>query len=915
MVSATEQPEYVEAYVFFIFQVLVVGTLLYLAREEAKRAANKDQDELADIRRVNTRGSTIPMAIGRFRSTGFFVWRQDGPPIAVSGGGSGKFGFSVDPNTEVTYREYASQVIANTEGRVLYRIRDDGQTIFEGPITPFSHPSGSLLECTDGSSFRIYWGERDQPFSQGGRDQHFGDAPNTDFLTGVRLQTRLPGAIRIDWQWKELGPSRVWSRVDYEFAGSVVSGLSESPSIVPGAWDNLDILTAEELEAARPDIASVFAGGGIMNGERALAATEEVSFRVIEGQGGGQNDPTRFVRISSGIVVSGGGVGPGTRPALVSLFPPGAIVRIDDGVFNGAARGSLISAANGGAKVDLEDFSRLPNAIDTHRYFFVDRAEYDPARLTFGGFGGQTLQGSVLLYLGPEVNLELTPSLKPILSPAADRVMRAVPVTEVDEPGGVNGGHMLYQVMFAKWPSGAGLEQTFFDLDSLERVSRALGPLGDAYRGSITMAGSESYGALAQALVDDLGVIIPFDPETGLYRFELLRELKQDQVNNLPFVPTDATTKSDPGVRSLIAKTGTVQSYVFSDIRRNYQDLPIVISSDGSRRIESRSDLRKERIISTGLLGSAVDAAQRRSRKSFSTISRVEIFATREARMLRPGMRFVHEQFDRVLMVVSTKRDPMTDTVHLKCGFDSFGGDVSRVSPVERLALRQGVDGSARVGQGSPGLSNFRIWELPVQLTPGTAMVVTLAEKPAQTTVAAVSLLSGDGGNVFLEGSRSPSFQPVALLNGAITTASNPVLDFSQTVGGDEEVLDLSNEPLDFQSGLQVLLIDDEILFWDGVSSFLRGRYGSTPAAHSDGARVWVIRMDRVTKWGHPLIQPGRTLQFKALAAASGGRTIVDASLVTAQSLTIVGTGLDRSAPADDAADINVTLKARGLIE
>jgi hypothetical protein len=900
-------------YANFIFQLVLLAAAIAYSIIAAKRARDKKDEDLEDVRRLATRGEFIPVGIGRFRTAGFFLWRQDRPPISVPASTSGK---KPDPNGP-SYHEYASQFLLVGEGRALYSIREDGITIFQGPITPTSHPSGTLVPTNGFGSFRIYWGERDQPLPVGGRDEHYGNSPNTEFRTyagGLQgLESRMSGGMRIDWQPKVIPASRTWPRLDYEVDAMVVSGLSESPSVVPGAWDNTDQYTFGELVEAYPSL--IGPNGGIYTGDPVLFTTpanpaDESAFRILDGLGSSnQYSKTRFVRATCTANV---GRPPWTCPTdFVLVFAPGSIVRLDDGTSGGRARGSVNGA------VTLESFSRNPNPADTHRYFFVDRAEYDPALFTYLSGGTLLLEwdATVKIFLGPEIDPSTMPSLVPIGGPPASPFMRIVPVTQLVEMGGINAGHMVDQLMFAKWPNGAGLEQSFFDIDSLERVSRVLGPLGEIYQGAVALTRGENFRDVLQALMEDLGLMISFDPATGLYRFDLLRELSEEEVDELPFVPADATSRSEPGTRSLTARTGQLQSFVFADRTTNYQDLPIVVSTDGSRRIENRADIRQERILSTNILASAEMAATRRSKKALLTVSRVEFYGLREVRMLRPGVRFIHEQVDRVLFCVAIKRDPLTDEVRVRAAFDAYGGSVAGASPIEILDFghvnRSGLESPG----GSTPLFGLRFWELPVELTPGGARIVTLAARPVPTTAATRTLISGDGGLSWSEASKSPHFQALGVLTGDVGDVGAVDVDFGEVDDASDLVLDLTMSDADFDSGLQMLLVGDEVIFWDGVDGYLRGQLGTVAVVHEEGDEAWLVRQDQWLPWSHPMLRPGRTIHLKAVPMKADGRTAVSVDTAPVHVLEIDGSGLVRQVVADDVTEIASALRALGLIK
>ena len=135
--------------------------------------------------------------------------RQVGPCVAWAGdrekrkekvpGGKGL----LTPKQDVWY-EAAWHVLAVGPADALHRIEQSGETIFEGPITPASHPSGSTIDTGKEGSFTIYWGEQNQPVNSflGGADR-------------VSISSRWPRLTYVVWNLKRLGPTPVWSVLNY----------------------------------------------------------------------------------------------------------------------------------------------------------------------------------------------------------------------------------------------------------------------------------------------------------------------------------------------------------------------------------------------------------------------------------------------------------------------------------------------------------------------------------------------------------------------------------------------------------------------------------------------------------------------------------------------------------------------------
>jgi hypothetical protein len=171
----------------------------YLLKPKSKSLTQDDKPTT-----IATRGAYVPLVLGRRRVGCIFGWagarftRKE----SIGGGKGGIIGGGA-PKQAVYYEAGWHQLCVGP-GAKLHRITQNGKAVFIGPITPSSHPSGTAIDCGREGTFRIYWGEPDQPV----------DANLASALGGI--ESRWPYMMYVYWVEKRLGTAPAWPLLDYE---------------------------------------------------------------------------------------------------------------------------------------------------------------------------------------------------------------------------------------------------------------------------------------------------------------------------------------------------------------------------------------------------------------------------------------------------------------------------------------------------------------------------------------------------------------------------------------------------------------------------------------------------------------------------------------------------------------------------
>lgn len=213
--------------VTFVAQALISFALSYAA---SRLLAPKNKSLARDDKPTTTseRGSRLPLLIGRERVGPILAWAGDRhiKKERIPGGKG------LETPKQNIYYERGWHLLVVGPAYRLHRIRQHGKVIFNGPIDSVSHPSGSTLSCGKEGTFRIFWGETDQPVN-GPPDFTVNDSLAKS--SRVAIASRWPFYCYVEWLDKRLGTSPAWQLLDYELEvrpiGSPLTG--SSPWIEP----------------------------------------------------------------------------------------------------------------------------------------------------------------------------------------------------------------------------------------------------------------------------------------------------------------------------------------------------------------------------------------------------------------------------------------------------------------------------------------------------------------------------------------------------------------------------------------------------------------------------------------------------------------------------------------------------------
>jgi len=172
--------------------------------------------------RPGNRGTGIPVVIGRRTVLPVDSWFGNPKAKAQTESVKTKGSKKKKVITGYEFLESGMHTLCCGPANALHAIRRRGEDYWTGNLNPVNHPSGAAVAIDDGSIFRVYWGEYDQPID-----------PITSFLS---VKSRFPGVMYVVWDRLSKGNSEVWPQLEYEITGQSceTNALGSSSMIAEG---------------------------------------------------------------------------------------------------------------------------------------------------------------------------------------------------------------------------------------------------------------------------------------------------------------------------------------------------------------------------------------------------------------------------------------------------------------------------------------------------------------------------------------------------------------------------------------------------------------------------------------------------------------------------------------------------------
>lgn len=758
----------------------------------AGQLLKKDTDSPLDKDKpttLATRGSYMSWHGGIRRIGPVFAWAGDRETRKESTGG-GK-GLGGGGGKQDIYFEAGWHQLCVGPCYGLHRIVQAGRTIFSGPITNISHPSGSTVDLGKEGSFTIYWGEPDQPVNS-----FLGDADR------VSISSRWPHCCYVVWNKKRLGTDTNWPILDY-------------------------IVERRPQTTLLSDSDSYYEPTAVLNGptynviDFVANADENTGYLDVDGNATAAFDSGRIAR------VSGNGISDG-----------------DYIVLRTEVRHVLVATDPSGLK--------LYN-VQTKVFFQ-------------GGTLGADDNGTIQAYTFSE-----------------------------DE--GANIAHLKAEMLFESWPQGLGLDPDGpekWDLDSLEELG--IEAETEGWRSSILATDGEYADSIFGAMLQDHGVLLPIDTDSGMMRFMRVREPS----GTLPNIPEDLFVEELPEIETLHGERKADRLvFEFSDREHDFGTMTIAIDSDGQASYLQHKRANEVPITSTVHFDTAAKLAEQRSQEELGGGGEFRLRLARGARFLIPGEAITAAGFEEVLRVTGVEFDPLAEDVTVTVVPDVYG---TRRSDFEN------EPGGGNPNFEDPQLDHQYIWvELPEQLLPSEEMFLIVPRIRGNNQItSSVIHFSRDDSTYTLIGTQ-PEYATGGTLDADFLSSTKSYLaqgpEFTLLGPDASSALDLSADLTNWGLGRQIAVIlsaaGTEICFVQKITAIagstyrldglLRARYDTRKLDHESSLvgppQVYIFQDTSLRDYQDILLVPDEDLFVKSQPATSAGSVPIEAVAPFAQTL------------------------------
>lgn len=870
------------AYLTIASLLLTAYTLL--SQKKPKVASLDDA-----LQTTATQGAFLPLVIGRWRGGPVVAFVEDTSTFALAATQGGQTGLGKGgggaPQPD-NYTERALHLLAVGPGSELRTIYQNGKVIWSGPISPASHPSGTAIVTPDNEgTFSVFWGFRDDPVIPG-----MGSSPNHGIATNYAL------ALKVLWDSKNLGQSRQWPRLEYEFSCPCYSQIGLSASEVPLEGDDRGIPFGEMKIAYVP--------GGFLATDRVELAVH--SFRASD---------RSLAVVDLAAFGSGGGL---VHPnGFMSFIATGGIIKVwaNDRLALPWGQGNPIG---NGYEDDLS--SIMPQGGGRWYYYYVSAIQvvslggtplYTAGTLLISDFLRVQVGAQVPDFLIKEKSIA-APKIPSGIGPGQTTAIGRVQLLDIRNADGINPVHVIDQLLFAKYPYGAGRDRSKFDTKSIEEAALTIEQ--EKIRGYAAVRDGEGLESVLAPLLQDLGLMIAWDVEIGKHVFRLVRY--QEAAVDLP---ADAVLKS-PTMEAITGNRSVdVIAFTFSDRERNYREVPLKVLDSGQVAEYESQRSQKVPIEVTLDRDSVARMLPRRQQEAFANQSAFAWETNHATKLAMAGSVFkatAVEGPEFQFRVSAVQRDINSTKVVLKTLLDIYNPPPLTIS---ESFSSNGVDSPSIPSSTSPTpqLAAAAAFELPMMLHDGSAdtQLLVLASRNDGRTNGAVVWGSRDGTSFEVVG-----YCPIVargVLARALPGPFGPSVDLDNypievpvgEIYGPVETL--ATEEDSWRSGRQLMLVEGEVIFLqdtmiegeeDGlqqgyVGGLIRGRAGTTQVAHAIGTEFWVLQLPNVKPLKSSLFVPGKALTLKVQGLSTRGQAPL-AEVAETGPLAITGLGFRPPRPA-----------------
>lgn len=766
--EAVEHPPVAKAWVQVAQLVIAVG-LAYLA----SRLAEEPESPTERPTPLSSRGSYVGWFLGVRRMEYVMTWAGNRFSRKADSGGKGK-GKSSGSSSNRNYFEDAMHAICVGPVHALTKIEQGGETIFDGYLTPDIHPSGTLVDLGGEGSFRIFWGEDDQPVNT-----YLGDSER------IGVTSRWPNWCYIEWRAKKMGMAPRWPAMSYTMLREPTGNYLSDTDPFSNASFELTGSTYDILEAHDTLARSFFLDASALT-------HEDLSSEL---------DVGKKLRLT-------GNSGLSDRDLTVEDWG-----------------------------VDTIEFDQTGSGITTNpNVTYYRRATFITVEEDLTGMADD---GQVQLY-------------------------------ESQDDDGANAAHVIADMLFEPWPQGLGLSQDDWDMDSLEDLGTL--SFNESVLTSWKALKGQSVKDLLGPGMQDLGFMLPLDPNTGKLRFYPLREPSgtvehlDDKliIDNLPELTKD-----------LQAQPNDFLIFEFPDRANNFRKMTIGRMADGTIGQMERANAQKVPLSVVVTYEAAMATANRRSQETLVQQTVWAIEAARATRLWFPGMPITADFTNENLRVIEVRPLPDSGKVELDVMLDTYGIEAQNASdsspPITggRERVERDIFSVAEVSEYVSTVPPQRL--LPLRIRSHDQVdgaVIHLSA--AGTTYSAVlnTEIHHTGGRLQAELPADEFFEPedgtilIEALGPDISNALDLTGDDESWRGGRQLAVIVSAAGWETCFLKKVTAVSPGVYSLDGL---IRARFETRRLTHpATSSVVYIVDTQDVDTFTNALLEPGKTRSLKS---------------------------------------------------
>jgi len=443
---------------------------------------------------------------------------------------------------------------------------------------------------------------------------------------------------------------------------------------------------------------------------------------------------------------------------------------------------------------------------------------------------------------------------------------------------------MIDQLLFAKFPYGAGRDRSKFDTRSIEAAAEQMQK--EKIRGSIAIFDGEGLESALSPILQDAGLMIAWDVSVGKYVFRLIRY----EATGLD-IPKDLVLKEP----SMTAVQGDrpidVVAFTYKDRDRNYREVPIKVIDSGQISEYETQRAQKVPIEITKDRDSISRIAPRRQQEGLTNLSSFNFEMNHGCQMAVPGSRFKVSEFEGEglqFLIMNVRRFVNSSKIEIEAMVDTYNPPL-----LEFTDSTPGLDDLPVTSPSSteivPALLDFQAFEIPFG---SEISVAFLTSRPSSKIVKSAIWGSRDGTAYSFLGDGILAVRGTLAEELPATTEmiyEQPVSILADYQPDLAVIEDLTLDAAAWRSGRQLLLIGNEIIFLkngypDELVGMIRGRFGTSPASYPVGTPFYVVPYYRLTGTKSLIYAAGVQVYYKGQAGSmlrSSDITAIDAKTTT----------------------------------